>query len=64
MKQKEEKYEYGRAVACRLTVEDYDYFVGIAKARSMKRSELLEQIIIDSLNSFKKVEKEYAKDIK
>ncbi|KKL52207.1 hypothetical protein LCGC14_2287790 [marine sediment metagenome] len=59
MKQKKEKQEYGRAVACRLEINDYDYFVGIAKARGLRRSELLKQLILNFLNDLKEVEKEY-----
>ena len=61
MKQKEEKKEYGRAIACRLEMNDYNYFVGIAKARGLRRSELLKQLILNFLNDLKEVENEYAK---
>ena len=62
MKQKDEKEEYGRAIACRLNIEDYNYFIEIAEIRRLKKSKFLNQIIIEYLNDLKKVEKEYARD--
>ena len=62
MKQKEEKKEYGRAIACRLSTDDYDYFIKVAEARRMKRSELLKQMIIECLNDLKEIEREYAQN--
>ena len=62
MKQKEEKKEYGRAIACRLSIDDYDYFIKVAEARILTRSELLKQMIIECLNNLKEIEREYAKN--
>ncbi len=59
MYQKDEKKEYGRAVACRLDIEDYNYFIEIAKVRKQRKSELLKQLILNFLNDLEEVDKEY-----
>lgn len=62
MKQREEKKVYGRAVACRIPTEDYNSFIEIARARGLRKSELLKQLILNFLNDLKEVEKEYSAD--